>query len=186
VKKDGFGLKAASKLENILFPSVSLIAASLIVIAYYWAKGSMYTMNHVISFISSLAAYAILRRIVDKRENSETKRYTIPGIGALAVFMTVALLLPMERIFLLGWFSGLVLVLIGHLLRDHWKISGHTMMLSSIATVLSLTDSVFLPSLVMIPIIAWSRVRLERHTPAQVVAGAAAGIIVPLILIRFL
>ena len=68
--------------------------------------------------------------------------------------------------------QGLTLFLI----NTRWKISAHAAGTASFA-VLSwqLLGSGGLPLLLIIPLVAWSRLRLHRHTFGQVVAGSALG-----------
>ncbi len=60
-----------------------------------------------------------------------------------------------------------------------WKISVHAAIGAGAATVLPL---VFGPALLavwpLVALIAWSRVQVGDHTPAQVLAGIALGIVV--------
>ncbi len=41
-----------------------------------------------------------------------------------------------------------------------------------------LGGSAWAPLLALVPLVVWTRVRLERHTPAQAFAGALAGSLV--------
>ena len=57
-----------------------------------------------------------------------------------------------------------------------WKISMHGAAIAAcVALLLYLIGPHAAPALVAVPLVAWSRVRLHRHTPAQTVAGAALG-----------
>jgi len=64
-----------------------------------------------------------------------------------------------------------------------WQISMHTMSISGavIATgaVFGLTPALVL--LPLVPLVAAARLRLQRHTPAQLIAGTVIGAIVPLV-----
>jgi len=57
-----------------------------------------------------------------------------------------------------------------------WKLSLHTAAASGTVAILVLTSG---PALILalpaIALVAWSRIRLVDHTPAQTVAGAALG-----------
>jgi membrane-associated phospholipid phosphatase len=57
-----------------------------------------------------------------------------------------------------------------------WKISGHAAAISS-ATVISalMLGPAWLPLLLLVPAVGWSRVVLRAHTAAQVVAGSLFG-----------
>ncbi|CCQ48456.1 putative membrane protein [Pseudarthrobacter siccitolerans] len=69
---------------------------------------------------------------------------------------------------------GGVVVLAG--VSPFWKISGHAAAISSSAVIAVLMlGPGWLPLLLLIPAVAWSRVVLRAHTRAQVVAGALFG-----------
>ena len=60
-----------------------------------------------------------------------------------------------------------------------WKISGHAAAVSSAAVICVLMLGLaWLPLLLLIPAVGWSRVVLRAHTLAQVVAGSVFGGIV--------
>lgn len=57
-----------------------------------------------------------------------------------------------------------------------WKISMHAAAAAAIAAlVVTQVGPAAFPLLAGIPLMAWARIRLRRHTPAQTVAGAALG-----------
>ncbi|VXA96034.1 Putative membrane protein [Arthrobacter sp. 9AX] len=69
---------------------------------------------------------------------------------------------------------GGVVVLAG--VSPFWKISGHAAAISSSAVIAVLMlGPAWLPLLLLIPAVGWSRVVLRAHTLAQVVAGALFG-----------
>lgn len=60
-----------------------------------------------------------------------------------------------------------------------WKISGHAAAISSSAVIaILMLGPVWLPLVVLIPAVGWSRVVLRAHTLAQVVAGSLFGALV--------
>ncbi len=57
-----------------------------------------------------------------------------------------------------------------------WKISGHAAAVSSAAVIsILMLGPAFLPLVLLIPAVGWSRVVLRAHTLAQVVAGSLFG-----------
>ncbi|MFB8371163.1 phosphatase PAP2 family protein [Pseudarthrobacter sp. NPDC055928] len=57
-----------------------------------------------------------------------------------------------------------------------WKISGHAAAISSSAVItVMMLGPAWLPLLVLIPAVGWSRVVLRAHTAGQVVAGSLVG-----------
>jgi membrane-associated phospholipid phosphatase len=59
-----------------------------------------------------------------------------------------------------------------------WKVSVHCTAAAGTATVVWFLMGMPLPLLVGVPLIAWSRVRLRRHTLAQTIAGTLLGLAV--------
>lgn len=68
--------------------------------------------------------------------------------------------------------QGLVMFLI----NQRWKISAHSAGIAGISVLIwQLLGAAGSPVLLIIPIVGWSRVRLGRHTPGQVIMGALLG-----------
>ncbi len=57
-----------------------------------------------------------------------------------------------------------------------WKISLHCAAAGASGAVVGLVLGTWWPLLAMIVVVGWSRLRLHRHTPAQVVAGSLLGV----------
>ncbi|WP_142057431.1 phosphatase PAP2 family protein [Pseudarthrobacter sp. B4EP4b] len=69
---------------------------------------------------------------------------------------------------------GGVVVLAG--VSPFWKISGHAAAISSsVVIAVMMLGPAWLPLLLLIPAVGWSRVVLRAHTAAQVVAGSLFG-----------
>lgn len=66
-----------------------------------------------------------------------------------------------------------MLIVFGITLR--WKISMHASAAASAGTVVWTLTGALLPLLILVPLVAWSRIYLRRHTLAQTVAGAVLG-----------
>jgi len=59
-----------------------------------------------------------------------------------------------------------------------WKISVHSAAAAGAATLVWSLVGTPLPFLIGVPVIAWSRVRLRRHSVAQTIAGALLGVVI--------
>jgi membrane-associated phospholipid phosphatase len=60
-----------------------------------------------------------------------------------------------------------------------WKISVHAAIAAGAATALPLVfGQALLAAWPLVAVIAWSRIQVGDHTPAQVLAGVALGIVV--------
>jgi membrane-associated phospholipid phosphatase len=67
-----------------------------------------------------------------------------------------------------------VVVLAG--ISPFWKISGHAAAVSSAAVIgVLMLGPAWLPLLLLIPAVGWSRVVLRAHSAAQVIAGSLFG-----------
>jgi membrane-associated phospholipid phosphatase len=65
-----------------------------------------------------------------------------------------------------------------------WKISGHGTAISSLTVMMvALFGSPAAPAILAIPLVAWARVRLRRHTPLQTFAGSISGILFMLVVL---
>jgi membrane-associated phospholipid phosphatase len=96
----------------------------------------------------------------------------LTGLTVLAAFDAPAEMVALQASIAVGVACGWVITL-------WWKISVHAAIAAGAATVLTL---VFGPALLvvwpLVAVIAWSRVQVGDHTPAQVLAGIALGIVV--------
>ena len=66
--------------------------------------------------------------------------------------------------------------LIMFLINQRWKISVHAAGSASMAVIIwQIFGAAGSPALLIIPLVGWSRVRLGKHSPLQVIVGAALG-----------
>lgn len=109
-----------------------------------------------------------------------TQRFRPMLVSILCVLLSWGILqickAPAPLISLIGVSAALAVLLL--LITLRWKISGHSVAIASLAIVIiHVMGQAFLPALLIIPLVAWARVRIHRHTLAQTVAGAALGIL---------
>jgi membrane-associated phospholipid phosphatase len=79
------------------------------------------------------------------------------------------------RIFALAWvFQASFIVGV----TNWWKISGHASGITNLVVFLWIVyGSVIAPTVIAVPLVGWARLRLRRHSLAQVLAGTLAGAI---------
>jgi membrane-associated phospholipid phosphatase len=96
----------------------------------------------------------------------------LTGLAVLAVFDAPAELVALQASIAVGVACGWVITL-------WWKISVHAAIAAGAATVLVVVfGSALLAVWPLVAVIAWSRVQVGDHTPAQVLAGVALGVVV--------
>jgi membrane-associated phospholipid phosphatase len=94
--------------------------------------------------------------------------------GAITWLSMAVLHAPRLFIVLSGATVGQGLIMF--LINQRWKISAHAAGTAGIAVLMwQLLGASGSPILLIIPLVAWSRVRLGRHTLGQVLAGSAVG-----------
>lgn len=86
---------------------------------------------------------------------------------------------PMVEAFVL---ATIVLLGILGVITLFWKISFHgaTITAAATATVVVAGSSAW-PVMLLIPLVGWARIRLERHTPRQVIFGSLLGALIALV-----
>jgi len=109
-----------------------------------------------------------------------TQRFRPMLLSILCVLLSWAILwickAPALLISLMGVSAAFAVLLL--LITLRWKISGHSVAIASLAIlVIHVMGQNFLPALLAIPLVAWARVRIRRHTLAQTIAGAALGML---------
>ncbi|HEX5877085.1 MAG TPA: phosphatase PAP2 family protein [Actinomycetota bacterium] len=172
----------------MLSPPPILVAVAL---AVAWVSSPTRAMAVVWGTIAALFAsvlpYALILRGVrrgrlsDRNISLRKQRIRFGGVAIASILFGLAVLAaldaPAEMVALLA--SIAVGVAGGWVVTLWWKISVHAAIAAGAATVLTL---VFGPALLavwpLVALIAWSRVQVGDHTPAQVLAGVALGIVV--------
>jgi membrane-associated phospholipid phosphatase len=181
-------LRVARLVGELLSPPPILVVLALVVA---WASSPTPAMavvwGAIAAAFASVLPYALILRGVRRGQLSDTNislreqriRFGVVAITSILVGLAVlaALDAPAEMVALQA--SIAVGVACGWVVTLWWKISVHAAIAAGAATVLVL---VFGPALLvvwpLVALIAWSRVQVGDHTPAQVLAGVALGIVV--------
>jgi membrane-associated phospholipid phosphatase len=180
--------RVARLVGELLSPSPILVVLALVVA---WASSPTPAMavlwGGIAAVSASLLPYALILRGVRRGRLSDKNislreqriRFGIVAIGSILLGLAVlaAFDAPAELVALLA--SIAVGVACGWVVTLWWKISVHAAIAAGAATVLLL---VFGPALLavwpLVAVVAWSRVQVGDHTPAQVLAGVALGVVV--------
>lgn len=83
-------------------------------------------------------------------------------------------------------YTIVVLVTILTLITLLWKVSFHSATIGAAVTgTLLFIGSSTWPVILFVPLVGWSRVRLKRHTPSQVIVGCLVGILTAVIMFEY-
>lgn len=181
-------LRAARLVGEVLSPPPILVALALVVA---WASSPIPAMavlwGAIAALFASVLPYGLILRGVrrgrlsDRNISLREQRVRFGGVAIGSILLGLAVLAasdaPADMVALLA--SIAVGVACGWVITLWWKISVHAAIAAGAATVLTL---VFGPALLaawpLVALIAWSRVQVGDHTPAQVLAGVALGLAV--------
>ena len=166
-------MEAAEMISGILHPVPVSVVSSVLATAMVWRAGV--TRWVVVALGMILVPLTVMylwrgKEFFRAREN----RKTIYLIGILlAVSYTSASHLfsapsPVPMISVSVPVAGAVFA--GLNLR--MKISVHTGVMSGAATILTGLEPIAGLSFLLVPLVGWSRIKLDRHEPLQVLAGA--------------
>jgi membrane-associated phospholipid phosphatase len=98
---------------------------------------------------------------------------------ALAIsYLIFLLIFHAPTILLVGTFSIIFGVIVLGIVNMFTKASGHLAVLSAFVTFLVLTEGwKFLPTFLLLPVMAWARIKTKNHTLLQTVLGTLVGVL---------
>jgi membrane-associated phospholipid phosphatase len=181
-------LRVARLVGELLSPPPILVALAMIVA---WdsspTPGMAVVWGGIAAVFASVLPYALILRGVrrgrlsDRNISLREQRIRFGGVAIASILVGLAVLVafdaPAEMVALLV--SIAVGVACGWVITLWWKISVHAAIAAGAVTVLVLVSgTALLAAWPLVALIAWSRVEVGDHTPAQVLAGAALGIVV--------
>jgi len=181
-------LRVARRVGELLSPPLLIVVLALLVA---WESSPTLAMavfwGGVAAVSASVLPYAIILRGVRRGRLSdrniglreERVRFAVValtsilvGLAVLAAFDAPAEMVALQASIAVGVTCGWVITL-------WWKISVHAAIAAGAATVLVVVfETALLAVWPLVGLVAWSRVEVGDHTPAQVVAGVALGIAV--------
>jgi hypothetical protein len=113
-----------------------------------------------------------------------TKIYLLSGawiaLGCLVLFFMGA-----PTVFVAIFIAGLVMALIFMAINLMWKISIHTAFASASITILIIVyGATGVLTALLLPPVAWSRIEMKLHSPAQVVGGALVSAVITIVVFQ--
>jgi len=174
--------RIASLISNILNPFL----VSLILILLLSFKSTSSALDAVkwslISIaISILPVFGVIIYLVRSQKlesafinvrKQRTKIYLLAGVCA-GIGCIILPYLEASSTLIATFVAGLSAVVVFMCINFLWKISLHTALITaSVAILIILYGSIAAVTVVLVPLIAWSRIELKHHSLAQVATGA--------------
>lgn len=177
--------RVASLVSNVGSPPVVMSATIMLMVfkiagSVAWIWGAIYVVLGVlIPFL--YVVWSVVRgqitdihiRLREQRRRPLLVVVICAGVGWLVLALGAA---PraMTAVAASIWLQTVVVFFV----TLRWKISVHTAAAASGGTLIWMLLGTALPFLLIVPLVAWSRVRLRHHTLLQTLAGALLGSIV--------
>ncbi|MBI5619873.1 hypothetical protein HY950_02840 [Candidatus Gottesmanbacteria bacterium] len=122
-----------------------------------------------------LMVFAMRKKVVSNWDiKRREERPRVLGVILLLEFINILVIRPLVSPWVTQTLVGIFIVLSGFtLITLRWKISGHTLA-SALFTgaVIAWFGWSWWPILLIVPLVAWARVKTKNHTVGQVIAGA--------------
>lgn len=160
-----------------------------------WQRGLVWVMAVVLPFpMITLGVFrrALLKGVIsDWHVTNRRERLQPTLVGATLLFtaipMAILYFYDGPRWLLAMTLSGFLLVIANLCITLLWKISQHVSGVALGATLATLSlGPLAAPSLLLIPLVAWARVKVGAHTVMQTVAGGVTGILITVITLSLL
>ncbi|MFC1983888.1 phosphatidic acid phosphatase [Chloroflexota bacterium] len=140
-----------------------------------WVKWSLILVAVSILPVFLVIMYLVRNRrlespfVIPRRQRTKIYLLACIGTGIGCIILPYLGALPTLRAAFVAGFSALVVFMCVNLL---WKISIHTALITaSVVVLIILYGSIAAIAVVLVPLMAWARIELEHHSPAQAVAG---------------
>ena len=181
-------LRVARLVGELLSPPPIIVILALVVAWDTSPTPAMAVLwGGIAAVFASVLPYALILRGVrrgrlsDRNISLREQRIRFGVVAFTSILLGLALLAafdaPPEMVALLA--SIAVGVACGWVITLWWKISVHAAIAAGAATVLTLVfGTALLAAWALVTLIGWSRVQVGDHTPAQVLAGVALGVVV--------
>ena len=186
-------VKIAKIISVVGHPFVLLALTVLISAISSLPLGRALTICGITVLLTIFPLLIIIRRQVsagkwsdhDVSEASERRNFYPILIAVVALSLVAFYLLGFPRGLLVGMLISLLLLLTAMLINRYSKISLHQIFAVYFAVSLFAVSFWFGALFLLLAVaVGWSRIRLERHTFAQVLSGALLGAIAGIVLLK--
>ncbi len=173
---------------SVLFNPTTLGVVAVSVFSFMFGPGGFETFVLFVISFSFCVFFPFLYLVYLKRSNTVESldvpvraQRTIPYLIAIISYIVgLALLIwynaPWQLVALLVCYLGNTLFIVG--VNLFWKISAHAMGVGAVITGFGMVLSpAYFIGVVLLPLVSWSRIKLDMHSRNQVIAGSILSII---------
>lgn len=144
-------------------------------LAFSW---TILSLAFILLFFASVLIGVYFKIFSDFNISKREQRPKLFSFGILLMLIYALCLFEFHApyILVLGTVAVILGLIVLWLVNMFTKVSGHLAVLSAFLTFLVLAEGpLFLVSFVLVPVLAWSRIKTKNHTFSQTVLGALVG-----------
>ena len=139
-------------------------------------KWSLISLALSVFPVFTVVIYMVRRRKLDGifiNTRRQRSRIYLLAIFCAVIGYIILIICDAPELLRAAFLSGLIAVVIFMIINFFWKISLHTAFISaSVAVLIIVYGKGAAWTVIFVPLIAWARLEMRLHTPAQVAAGA--------------
>ncbi|HUT67463.1 MAG TPA: phosphatase PAP2 family protein [Dehalococcoidales bacterium] len=174
--------RLAQLTSNILNPFlVSLIVIILLSVEATAGSDDALKWSLISIALSVLPVFAVVIYMVRQKKldgifvNPRQQRSGIYLLATVLAVIACFVLIYLEapKLLKVTFIAGLAAIVVFMVINRFWKISLHTAFVAASVTVMTIVyGAAGALTILLLPPVAWARIRLKQHSPAQVAAGA--------------
>lgn len=138
-------------------------------------KWSLISLALSVFPVFTVVLYLVHRRKLDGifiNPRQQRSRIYLLAIGCAIIGYIVLIIFDAPELLRAAFLSGLIAVTVFMIVNLFWKISLHTAFITASVTVLIIVyGEAAAWTVIFVPLIAWARLEMRLHTPAQVFVG---------------
>ena len=180
----------AKAISFFLGPVFTLLPIPFILVARF-SQDYSYALKWTIfsyAFILAVALFVIIGVMLGVFSNFDvSKREQRPLLFSFSAFATFCYLLSLyilngPKVLFIGFFA-IILGLIAIVIINKWiKASIHVATATSVLLFMGVVyKGYFFLLLILIPLLAWARIKTKEHTPTETIIGSILGVVITLI-----
>ncbi len=183
IAQDRWFNKTARFISNLCSPPIiALMAALVTALTINTESAWLWTLAYAGTAILLPTIYILIllkRGAISGFHLNERKERTKPlaviSINTALIFL-IMVFAGAPKLILLIMATSIIQLLLILAITQRWKISGHCTAAASLAAyAIALYGTDLTPLALLVPLIAWSRIKLNRHSLAQTIAGTLLG-----------
>ncbi|MBU3956704.1 hypothetical protein KKI19_00270 [Patescibacteria group bacterium] len=186
--------KLARLISITLYPAITgTVFTYVLFLGLMGLNVSSFIYASIYAFLITILPFLILKilvgtgkldgiEVVDKKKRRIFFNASSPSY---ILSLLILFLIGIPRVIILAGIGSFLIILVYYLVSPYYKISIHVGILAFSVMVVSLVfGAKYFPLDLLLPVLIWSRVKLQRHTLGESLLSVLIGSMIPLILLK--